>query len=262
MGWTSKRWCSAMVRCVPPGFGTCSSKLGALAEAHNVGLIHRDVKPANIMLCGQPLRNEVAKLLDFGLVKDVASSSDTTLPDTSVADAIGQRRPDDASRTRTGVRSLTGTPLYMAPEAIARPGAVEARSDLYSLGAVAYFLLVGEPVFSGGTVGDICEHHLYTEPIAPSVRLGRPVPAGLEQVVLRCLEKDIAQRFGSASALADELTHLHDVEAWTARDAQEWWRSHSRPTASTSQLPMDHVQVEPRARHDPASVLTISMRDR
>jgi hypothetical protein len=117
---------------------------GALTEAHGIGLIHRDIKPHNIFLTEQGGVPDVAKVLDFGLVKQVAEAggADSTLPALSHAG------------------SFTGTPLYSAPEAITTPDAVDARTDLYSLGAVGYFLITGKDVFTGRTVLEVCGHHL------------------------------------------------------------------------------------------------------
>ena len=113
----------------------------ALAEAHGVGLIHRDIKPANIFLCRQGGHVDVPKVLDFGLVKELGSL-DRALPSLTDADAI------------------TGTPHYMAPEALTDPDSVDHRVDLYALGAVGHFLLTGEHVFEGKTLVEVCGHHL------------------------------------------------------------------------------------------------------
>jgi serine/threonine protein kinase len=223
---------------------------GALAEAHAIGLIHRDIKPGNVMLCHHALRDDVAKLLDFGLVKELGDlaldggeGARSAEPRTTPAEGT-----PDPDRTRTGVRFLVGTPHYMAPEAIVKPEAVGPRSDLYSLGALAYFLLVGKPVFEGATIGAVCEHHLHSCPVAPSVRLGRAIPAGLERIVLECLAKDPAQRAASASSLVDALTALDDVETWTTRDAREWWQKQGR-------LDAEHA---PSAALDVASTLQVA----
>jgi len=203
----------------------------ALAAAHAVGLIHRDVKPGNIMLCPAPARHEVVKLLDFGLVQDlretIASGPRPAAP--LVPDSTSTSTSADApdpGRTRTGVRSLVGTPLFMSPEAFARPAEVDARSDIYSLGAVGYFLLTGAPVFSGDNVGEIGEHHLYSEPLPPSHKLGAAVPAGLERLIMRCLAKRPAQRPPSAVDLVRDLSELSAVDAWSAEQARRWWRAH------------------------------------
>ena len=114
---------------------------GALEEAHSVGLIHRDIKPSNVILCERGGRADVPKLLDFGLVKDVGATAD-----------VGLTRESD----------ITGTPLYMAPEALTSPGDVDARSDIYAVGAVGYFLVTGQHVFTGRTVAEVLGHQMHT----------------------------------------------------------------------------------------------------
>ena len=180
---------------------------GALTEAHRVGLIHRDIKPANIFLIEQGGEPDVAKVLDFGLVKQVAEAggADSTMPALSHAG------------------SFTGTPLYSAPEAITTPDAVDARTDLYSLGAVGYFLITGKDVFTGRTVLEVCGHHLHSMPVLPSQRLGKPVPQDLEELILACLEKDPAQRPRDARALQGALRACADARAWGEEDARRWF---------------------------------------
>jgi serine/threonine-protein kinase len=116
---------------------------------------------------------------------------------------------------------MVGTPLYLPPE-VARHQPVDGRADLYALGAVAYFLLTGTPVFRGNTVVEICVHHISTPPEPPSVRLGAPLPAGLEALVLRCLAKDRDDRPASAEELAASLDALA-LGPWTAGEARRWW---------------------------------------
>jgi hypothetical protein len=175
----------------------------ALAEAHGIGLIHRDIKPANILLSESGGISDVAKVLDFGLVKEVNES-------------------DAAKLTRDNV--FAGTLHYLAPETIQAPGSPDPRSDLYALGAVAYYLLTGHPVFDGSPV-QVIHSHLQIAPEPPSVRLGRPVPAKLERTVLDCLEKDPNRRPDSAQALMDRLDACDDVEPWAAEEARRWWRA-------------------------------------
>lgn len=122
--------------------------------------------------------------------------------------------------------SLTGTPLYLSPESITAPDKVDARSDLYAVGAVAFWLLTGTHVFEGNTVAEVCSHHLHTKPEAPSERLGAPVPADLDAVILRCLEKDPARRYGSAEALAHALDACESVDDWSDDLAVAWWKLH------------------------------------
>ena len=181
--------------------------LEALAEAHGIGLVHRDVKPGNIILCERGGVSDVAKVVDFGLVKDLEAEGRTTHEAT-----------------------LVGTPLYLAPEAIRSPDA-DARADLYSVGAVAYFLLTGRHVFEGGTIIEICGHHLHTAPIPPSERLSRPLPDALEAWVLACLEKDPARRPPSAAEAAARLARCGLSGEWTPEQARDWWATKGRALA-------------------------------
>jgi serine/threonine-protein kinase len=176
---------------------------GALAEAHGIGLVHRDVKPANIILCERGGQPDVAKVVDFGLVKRI------DVPE------------GDPTAGLTAVDTIVGTPLYMAPEAVSGD-ALDARSDLYALGAVAYFLLTGTPVFTGKTVLEVFSKLLSTPPERPSARLGRPIPPRLEDLVLQCLAKSPEDRPRSAQALRDELAGLC-TDTWSMADAARWW---------------------------------------
>ena len=183
----------------------------ALVEAHGIGLVHRDVKPENILLCERGGIPDVAKVVDFGLVKDLERGGAAL----SLADVV------------------QGTPLYLSPEAITAPDRVDARGDLYALGAVGYYMVTGRHVFSGATLVEVCSHHLHTAPEPPSARLGRPVPAALEAILLACLEKDPARRPASAHALRDALREVPGVAEWSEEDARAWWQrwrsQHTKP---------------------------------
>jgi serine/threonine-protein kinase len=184
----------------------------ALVEAHEAGLIHRDIKPANIILCRQGGAYDFPKVVDFGLVKELEQGHGASLTQTD---------------------SITGTPLYMSPEAITAPETLDARSDLYSLGAVGYFTLTGQHVFSGGTLVEICSHHIHTRPASPSERLQRPLPRDLESLILACLEKDPALRPSSAEELRQGLAACRDFGRWTHAEARAWWAEHpSLPKAA------------------------------
>jgi eukaryotic-like serine/threonine-protein kinase len=190
---------------------------GSLAEAHGVGLIHRDIKPGNVILV--PERGgarDVAKVVDFGLVRELER---------------------DAGVSADG--GFAGTPLYLAPEAITDPDRVDARSDLYSLGCVGYFLLTGRPVFEGGTVLDVISRHLHVEPVPPAERIGQPVPESLSALVLSCLEKEPARRPVSALACIAALDAADDVPPWTDEQARDWWS-----TEGARLLDRDHVPTE------------------
>lgn len=176
----------------------------SLAEAHDLGLIHRDVKPANVILCSRGGVEDTVKVVDFGLVKDVSAD------------------PLD----RTIESGITGTPLYLSPESIRAPEEVDGRSDLYSLGIVGYQLLAGVPPFDATSIGQIVAHHLQTDPPRPSERLGRPLPSDLEDVLLACLAKSPADRPQDARALIARLDACADAGGWSAADARAWWHGH------------------------------------
>jgi serine/threonine-protein kinase len=135
----------------------------------------------------------------------------------------------------TGANTIAGTPLFLAPESITGAGSVGPQSDLYALGAVGFFLVTGRPPFEGSLI-EVCGHHLHTTPPRPSERLGRTVPRALEEVLLRCLEKDPLRRPASADELAETLAAAA-LDEWTQDDARVWWRAHgveaSRATAGT-----------------------------
>ncbi|HSV05383.1 MAG TPA: serine/threonine-protein kinase, partial [Candidatus Binatus sp.] len=176
--------------------------LTGLAHAHERGVIHRDIKPANLMLCERGGLLDFVKVLDFGLVRPVEQTEELAL---------------------TNVKSLTGTPLYLSPDLIQAADSVDARSDVYQLGAVAYYLLTGTHVFRGVNIYEVCAQHLHTEPEPPAARLGRPVASDLAGVILRCLAKDGAQRPASAEALLAALAACADAGTWTQADARAWW---------------------------------------
>ena len=174
----------------------------SLEEAHARGLVHRDIKPANIHIGRLGLRPDFVKVLDFGLVKSVASE------------------PTEHSLA-TGAGLTPGTPAYMAPEMILNE-AVDGRADLYALGCVAYFLLTGQLVFEGGGL-QVIARHLREAPAPPSQRTELPIPQGLEQLVLACLAKQPDQRPRSARHLSDALGAI-DEATWTEAQAAEWWQ--------------------------------------
>ena len=173
----------------------------ALNEAHSVGLIHRDIKPSNIMLARQGGVPDVTKVLDFGLVKN-----------------LGQ--VDDLERTNT--LSIKGTPHYLSPEAIQDPQGIDARTDLYALGAVGYYLLAGRHVFDGKTIIEVCMHHVQTEPLPFSEVCSQEVPAELEALLFACLEKDQSKRPASAQEFADAIDRL-GIRPWSRAQAEAWW---------------------------------------
>jgi serine/threonine-protein kinase len=182
---------------------------GALEEAHASGLVHRDIKPANIMLTERGGVPDVVKVLDFGLVKE----TETTNPDVTSANAI------------------LGTPHYMAPESIVDPASIDARADLYAVGATAYYLLTGKHVFDGSTLVEVCSQHLHQAPVPPSAK-NPEVSAALEAVILSCLAKKADERPADAAALATELRAC-GVPEWTREDARAWWKSRATSSAKS-----------------------------
>jgi hypothetical protein len=182
---------------------------GALAEAHATGLVHRDVKPANIFLTCRGGLHDFVKVLDFGLVK-------------AVEDKVHL----------TNANAVTGTPLYLSPEAVNHPDQVDARADVYALGAVGYFLLTGSPVFTGVSVVEICMKHVNAAPDSPSARLGKQVSADLEALLLRCLAKATSARPSNAAEMLRELERCAVAGTWTADDAAGWWATHGRAAQS------------------------------
>lgn len=190
---------------------------GSLAEAHAAGLIHRDIKPANVFLTDRGGIYDFVKLLDFGLVKALDSRKDASL---------------------TAANSMTGTPLYLPPEVI-RGETIDARSDLYSLGAVGYCLLTGSPPFGGDDVYQILRQHVEQPPLPPSSRLGRHVSAELESLLLSCLAKSPADRPASALEMADRLAHCSMSGTWTQSDAKTWWQKYRQQFGGSS------IELEP-----------------
>ena len=183
----------------------------SLAEAHDAGLIHRDVKPGNILVVDRGGISDLVKVVDFGLVKDVGTldgggaTSETAL---------------------TMANAITGTPLYIAPETLTAPDTIDARADIYALGAVGYWLLTGTHVFGGTSIFEVCAHHLHSVPDPPSIRLGAPVSADLESVLLACLAKRPEERPASAHILRERLLACAAAARWTNARAAEWWVVH------------------------------------
>jgi eukaryotic-like serine/threonine-protein kinase len=207
----------------------------SLGEAHRLGVVHRDVKPANVMLCERGGTYDVVKVLDFGLVKELGGGNDSGV---------------------TGMDHLVGTPLYMAPEAVVAAANVTPRSDVYAVGAVAYALVTGEQVFRGKSGAEVIGHHIHTAPVRPSERLGREVTPFLERLILACLSKQPEHRPADAGALLRQLEEGWTGPAWTQREARAWWETHAPPMlaarraaeASVSRGPKLAVDVNSRMR--------------
>ena len=201
---------------------------GALVEAHGLGLIHRDIKPANVILTRRSDEPDVVKVVDFGLVKALSSTADEPMA--------------------TQANTITGTPLYLAPEAIKDPQSVDARADLYALGAVGYFLLTGQHVFEAKTVLEVCSKHLLEVPVAPSLRTTQLIPHELERLVMACLAKAPENRPDSAA------TFKQAVDACAAQTPHDrvaaglWWQNRAPA-----------VQVQRAKRDASASQITMTV---
>jgi serine/threonine protein kinase len=188
----------------------------SLAEAHALGLIHRDIKPGNVFLCRRGGVADCVKVLDFGLVRDYRAGGD----------------PGE---------NLEGTPWFMPPEAIQVAGPIDPRSDLYSVGALGYYLLTGNYIFDAETVAEIHEKQLTSAPVPPGQRTTNPISAEMEQLLLRCLEKDMARRPQSAAELKFWLAATPAAGEWTAEGAADWWDAYERepapPAGTATQAP-------------------------
>jgi serine/threonine-protein kinase len=178
----------------------------SLGEAHDHGLIHRDIKPANIYVCRYGRRWDFVKVLDFGLVK--IHDSD-----------------DEGELKLTAPDRVSGTPAFIAPEQVMGEE-VDGRTDIYQLGCVTFWLLTGTYVFRAGSAMATMMMHVQAVPDAPSSRAERPIPEGLDRLVLSCLEKDPARRPQGADQLARMLEACRVDEPWTEDRAQQWWEKH------------------------------------
>ncbi len=203
----------------------------SLEEAHQRGLIHRDVKPSNIFTCRMGLAVDFVKVLDYGLVKhegeSVRADARLTAPD-----------------------QTAGTPAYMAPESVLGTMPLDHRADIYALGCVAYWLVTGQLVFQDPNPLRLMFRHAHDAPVPPSRRSELPISPALDQLILACLAKHPDQRPQSALDLARRLrAAVPAEESWTEERAERWWRrhhpasTHSIPTACDLYLSKTHAEV-------------------
>ena len=175
---------------------------GALHEAHTFGMIHRDIKPGNIIAAERGGLYDVAKLLDFGLVKSLHTTSNNT------------------NNTLDG--ALVGSPHYAAPE-VTLGEMPDERTDIYSLGATAFFLLTGQPLFPGNKPIQVLFSHVNETP--PTLReLNADVPADLEAVILKAISKKPEDRYNNVTELAAALDQVACRSCWTQQNASRWWQ--------------------------------------
>jgi len=207
----------------PERVGHMLSQLCAsLEEAHRGGLVHRDVKPANIYTCRYGLDYDFIKVLDFGVVKS----------------------SDEKSRQTVSIKAdgVTGTPGFMAPE-MALGKNVDARSDIYAIGCVAYWLLTGKLVFEEETLIATLLAHAHKKPIPPSLRTEIELPPQLEELVMWCLEKDPNRRPSSAGEIRERISRSGLADMWTSELAEKWWKLHmpEKNSGGTSYSPEERV---------------------
>jgi hypothetical protein len=210
----------------------------SLAEAHALGLIHRDIKPGNVFLCRRGGVSDYVKVLDFGLVRDYRAGG---------VEAI----------ENDGERIIEGTPWFMPPEAILGSASTDPRSDIYSLGALAYFLLTGFFIFDAATVSEIQEKQLNAAPVPPRQRTENPISPEMEELLLRCLEKNMEQRPGSVIELRAWLLATPWAAAWTPEAQVSWWDDYERLSPDSQPAadggagtPMATVRIDLATRMD------------
>lgn len=179
----------------------------SLREAHEAHLVHRDMKPVNVFLCGRGGVLDTVKVLDFGLVMSCQE--------------FGKR-----GKSKKHPKSMTGTPQFFSPKAIESPHTVDQRSDLYSLGALSYFLLTGLHMFAGETAREICEKQVSESPPAAAERVNRSYCPHLEAAIMKCLEKKPELRPQSSNDFLKMLEASASAWSWTDEMASEWWASH------------------------------------
>jgi DNA-binding NtrC family response regulator len=196
----------------------------SLAEAHTAGVVHRDIKPQNLFLCRLGVDYDLLKVLDFGLACSF--------------------RESDSQLTRAG--ALTGTPAYMPPERASGEQADE-RSDLYSLGCVAFYILTGEPVFAGEPMAVMLKH-IRTAPRAPSAVAKQPIPSDLDRIILFCLEKSPEQRPASALELWRKLSGCSSAGRWDPGKAEGWWREHTLASSKSPAVDPTSATLPPFTR--------------
>jgi DNA-binding NtrC family response regulator len=179
----------------------------SLAEAHEHGLVHRDIKPANLFVTRLGHEYDYLKVLDFGIVKDQPSGDEPNLA------------------TAQGI--LQGTPAFIAPEIVVGEDHVDGRADLYSLACTAYWVVTGQLLFEARTPTDMLLHHVRTRPTPPSQLSELPIPKQFDSILMKCLEKDPANRFSSAMEVDASLAEVATRDRWTQEAARHWWQIHA-----------------------------------
>lgn len=206
----------------------------ALEEAHGQGIIHRDIKPANLIVSAHGVELDFVVVTDFGLAKELWTQDPANI---------------------TNPRVAVGTPRYLAPEALRKDGSVDELGDIYALGATAYFMLTGSDAVTGDSVLDVLRSVLLETPESPSARLGSPISADVERIIMQCLEKDPAARPQSVETLSMALRGCAAYGNWTKAAANAWWAVHgdevrTRVTRPTGQIPPELLRMANRLSAD------------
>ena len=176
----------------------------SLSEAHTLGLVHRDVKPANLFACRLGSEYDFVKVVDFGVVS---------------------RQAHETTAQITTAGMILGTPAFLAPELVSTQS-FDGRADIYALGCVTFWLLTGRPPFEGDDAMAILMHHARTPAPAPSTMSEEPIPSQLDDVVLECLQKDPSRRPATADVLFDMFDAVPLTREWNQRKARSWWEMH------------------------------------
>jgi tRNA A-37 threonylcarbamoyl transferase component Bud32 len=180
----------------------------ALTEAHDLNLLHRDIKPQNIMLSLDQAVGDWAVLFDYGLAKPLEPAVDVY---------------------QTSEAHWSGTPMYMAPERFRQPNSMDRRSDIYSLGCVAYYLLSGHPPFVEQEAESLFALILSQQPTSLEQRLDAPLPQQVSDLVNRCMAKSPDDRFASVADLSAAIDKVRGQHPWTLEEAKSWWDRYGRP---------------------------------
>lgn len=208
--------------------GVLRQVCNSLTEAHEAGLVHRDIKPANVFLFRRGKRPDIVKVLDFGLVRH-------------------DEHPSRFDREET----LAGTPAFMAPESFRIPSANDARSDIYAVGALGYFLLTGQNVFDSKDISSLAHKHATEQPVHPTTRLGQNLDAQLCELLMQCLRKTPEERPQTTAELSRALTSCDIAPNWTREQANQWWDNYhlfglSQNSRSDTSEPQE-TTIEPDA---------------
>jgi serine/threonine-protein kinase len=177
-----------------------------------MGLIHRDIKPPNVILCERGGQYDAVKVLDFGLVKDV-KNQDVQM---------------------TAMHEVAGTPAYVAPERLTDPTTIDHRSDIYSLGSVGFNLLSGTDAFDGTTAVEICYHVMKTPPPRVSTKAPQPIPEALDQLIDDCLAKNPDDRPADVTRIIAILDAIECPQDWDQAAARQWWQDNAGRIKSLS----------------------------